>query len=96
MAAAWTRAAAASFGFSPEIWYNEMMESYDKRLTSPELADAKTRRLEAMHLQEIESNPLDPTQVAMFEMFEREAWSHERRREYIRQLYSADVSHAAE
>ena len=82
--------------FPPKIWYNEMMESYDKRLTASELADAKTRRLEAMHLQEIESNPLDPTQVAMFEMFEREAWPHERRREYIRQLYSTDVSHAAE
>jgi hypothetical protein len=36
-----------------------------------------------MHLQEIEDNPLDAEQVSMFEMFEREAWSHERRRAHI-------------
>jgi hypothetical protein len=36
-----------------------------------------------MRLQEIEGNPLSADQVAMFEMFEREAWTHERRRTYI-------------
>ncbi|MEI9885461.1 MAG: hypothetical protein WDN08_03015 [Rhizomicrobium sp.] len=36
-----------------------------------------------MRLQEIEGNPLSPEDVAMFEMFEREAWPHERRRAYI-------------
>ncbi len=36
-----------------------------------------------MHLQEIEGNPLDAEDIAMFEMFEREGWSHERRRAYI-------------
>ncbi len=36
-----------------------------------------------MRLQEIEGNPLSADQIAMFEMFEREAWSHERRRAYI-------------
>ena len=36
-----------------------------------------------MRLQEIEANPLPPDEVAMFEMFEREGWSHERRRAYI-------------
>ena len=36
-----------------------------------------------MRLLEIEGNPLSPDQVAMFEMFEREAWTHERRRAYI-------------
>ena len=36
-----------------------------------------------MRLQDIEGNPLDAEDVAMFEMFEREAWSHERRRAYI-------------
>ena len=44
---------------------------------------ARKRRLTAMHLQEIEGNPLSADQVAMFEMFEREAWSHEQRRAYI-------------
>ncbi len=36
-----------------------------------------------MRLREIEGNPLDAEQVAMFEMFEREKWSHERRLAYI-------------
>jgi recombinational DNA repair protein (RecF pathway) len=39
---------------------------------------------EAMHLQTLESNPLDAKQVAMFEMFDREGWSDERRRNCIR------------
>jgi hypothetical protein len=39
---------------------------------------------EAMHLQALESNPLDAEQIAMFEMFDREGWSDERRRNYIR------------
>lgn len=36
-----------------------------------------------MRLQEIEGNPLSPDQVTMFEMFEREAWPHDRRLAYI-------------
>lgn len=39
---------------------------------------------EAMHLQALEGNPLDAEQVAMFEMFDREGWSDDRRRDYIR------------
>ena len=47
-------------------------------------ADARHRRLaEAIALQEIEGNPLDAEQIAMFEMFEREGWSHEQRRAHI-------------
>lgn len=46
-------------------------------------ADARKRRLAAMRLQEIESNPLNAEDVAMFEMFEREGWTHERRRAHI-------------
>ena len=53
------------------------------RLTKDEIAEARLRRLEAMNLQAIEGNPLDAEDVAMFEMFEREGWSHERRRAYI-------------
>ncbi len=52
-------------------------------LSPLEVAQARERRLAAMRLQEIEGNPLSPDQVAMFEMFEREAWPHERRRAYI-------------
>jgi len=44
---------------------------------------ARARRLAAMRLQEIEGNPLSADQVAMFEMFERLGWTHERRRAYI-------------
>lgn len=54
-----------------------------KRLSKAEVAEARQRRLEAMNLQAIEGNPLDAEDVAMFEMFEREGWPHERRRAYI-------------
>ena len=36
-----------------------------------------------MHLQEIEGNPLDAADIAMFAMFEREGWSEERCLAYI-------------
>ena len=55
----------------------------DKLLTAAEVEEARRRRLDAMALQEIEGNPLSSDQVAMFEMFEREAWSHDRRLAYI-------------
>jgi hypothetical protein len=45
------------------------------------------RLQEAQHLQALEGNPLTEAELAMFEMFEREAWSHERRREYIREFW---------
>jgi hypothetical protein len=59
--------------------------SDDARLSPTEVAEARERRLGAMRLQEIEGNPLSAEDVAMFEMFEREAWSHERCRAYILQ-----------
>ena len=46
-------------------------------------ADETQRRLEAQHLQAIEGNPLTAAEIRMFEMFEREGWSHERRRAHI-------------
>ncbi len=58
-----------------------MAASY--RLAPSEIAQARQRRLEAMRLQEIEGNPLSADQVAMFEMFEREGWSHDRCLAYI-------------
>jgi hypothetical protein len=54
-----------------------------KRLTQDEIAKARQRRLEAMNLQAIEGNPLDAEDIAMFEMFEREGWPHERCIAYI-------------
>ncbi len=41
------------------------------------------RLAEAAHLQAIEGNPLSADEMAMFEMFEREGWSPERRRARI-------------
>ena len=42
-----------------------------------------SRLAEATHLQAIEGNPLTAEETAMFEMFEREGWSPERRRAHV-------------
>ena len=60
-----------------------MLKTDDHMLSPAEAEAARERRIEAMALQEIEGNPLDAEQIAMFEMFERERWSHDRRREYL-------------
>jgi hypothetical protein len=62
----------------------EKSPEYDRLLTDEELALAIQRRKEGMKLHEIEGNPLSPQDIAMFEMFERERWSHEKCRAYIR------------
>ena len=49
-------------------------------LTESEVAEARQLRLEGMHLQEMQDNPLDAEQIAMFE---RERWSHQRRIAHI-------------
>ena len=64
--------------------YDPHMPKVAERLSPDEIAAARERRLEAMHLQEIEGNPLDPEDIAMFEMFEREGWDDERCLAYIR------------
>lgn len=53
------------------------------KLTPDEVRRAQASRKEAMALQSIEDNPLDAEDIAMFEKFEREGWSHEKRRAYI-------------
>ena len=60
-----------------------MLMPNGSRLSPKEVELARKRRLDGMRLQEIEGNPLTADEVAMFEMFEREAWSHDRRRAYI-------------
>ncbi|MBI3676452.1 MAG: hypothetical protein HY243_07510 [Proteobacteria bacterium] len=65
-------------------------------LSPAEVAAAKERRLEAMHLQEIENNALDADDVAMFEMFERERWSHEKCTAYIVAQAKGSLADAAE
>jgi hypothetical protein len=59
------------------------MTKVTDRLSPKDVAAARKRLLEAMHLQTIEGNPLDEQDIAMFEMFEREGWDHERCRAYI-------------
>ena len=77
--------------------YDFSMSRDEKALTSEQVAEARKRRLVAMHLQAMEGNPLDVDDIAMFEMFEREGWSHERRRAHIIELArKAVASHAAE
>ena len=51
--------------------------------SSPKVTGVHGRLAEAVHLQVIEGNPLSAEEVAMFEMFEREGWSPERRRAHI-------------
>jgi len=66
----------------------------DAKLSSLEIAAVKHRRLEAMKMQELEGCPLRPQDVAMFEMFEREGWSFQKRETYLEnwltELASAD------
>ena len=50
---------------------------------SRDVTAAKDRLAEALHLQAIEGNPLTAEEIAMFEMFEREGWSPDRRRAHI-------------
>jgi hypothetical protein len=59
------------------------MAKVKDRLSPEEIAAARERRLEAMHLQVIEGNPLDEADIEMFEMFEREGWDDERCLAYI-------------
>ena len=65
-----------------------------KVLTKEQVAAAKVRRLVAAHLQAIEGNPPTDEQTAMFEMFEREGWSHERRLAYIKARANATIDAA--
>ena len=58
-------------------------------------SDATQRGLEAQHLQALEGNPLTAAKISMFEMFEREGWSHERRRAHIVAQFKRPASREA-
>lgn len=64
----------------------------DANLTAAEVAEARRLRITAMGLHAIEANPLSIEQVAMFEMFERERWSHAKRREFIQSRYTEQTA----
>ncbi|WP_424973316.1 hypothetical protein [Dinoroseobacter sp. S76] len=53
------------------------MLMHKKEHTDQDLRDRRKRFLEAVHLQEMEGNPLDAEDIAIFEMFEREQWTDE-------------------
>jgi hypothetical protein len=73
------------------------MSKTPKTQQDKDLAGARQRRRVAAHLHAIEDSPPTAEQTAMFEMFEREGWSHERRRAYIKaRAEAAAVVHAAE
>lgn len=53
-------------------------------LSPAEIATSRKRRLVAQHLQALEGNALTPAEIAMFDMFDREGWSGDRCRDFIR------------
>lgn len=68
----------------------------DRDLTAAEVEETRRRRVTAMGLQVIEDNPLTAEDVQMFEMFERERWSHDRCRQYILNSIAQSLPIAAE
>jgi len=72
--------------------YNAAMQKHTSRSTAGLDKAAHQRRLEMQHLQSIEGNPLTAEETAMFEMFEREGWSHERRRAHILAMFKTRIS----
>lgn len=51
---------------------------------------SRERGLDMQHLQAMEGNPLTADEIVMFEMFEREGWSHERREAHILALFQKE------
>ena len=58
-------------------------------ITAPDNAAEVQRRRVGQHLSALEGNPLTRKEAAMFEMFERERWSDDRRRAYIAAQFRA-------
>jgi hypothetical protein len=72
------------------------MNETDK-LSPSELLAAKVRWRDMAHLNAIEGNPFDAEDIAMFEMFDSEGWSHQRCLQYVLKRTRRDnVAHAAE
>ena len=73
------------------MWYNVFMSTMEK-MAKEQAAAIRERRQVIMHLQDIEGNPLHPDDIAMFEMFDRECWSHARRRAYVAALEKSELN----
>lgn len=65
------------------LGYNGSMSKNYDTLENAAPAYSEVSFAEAAHLQALEGNPLTADDIAMFQMFEREGWSDERRRAYI-------------
>ena len=59
------------------------MSKNDQQRRLIQLGTPEQRLRETIALHEIEGNPLTNEDIAMLEMFQRENWSHEKRRAYI-------------
>jgi len=78
------------YGVSAMFRYTQMMTDNDKKtpefdrlLTDEELALVIKRGKDGIEMHRISGNPLTAEDIEMFEMFNRERWSHEKRRAYI-------------
>lgn len=73
------------------MWYKIGMSKARRSPNLPVDAHARLddRLRNAMIVQAIEENPLDDEQVAMFLMFDRQNWSHERRRAHLMERVSS-------
>ena len=69
--------------FTGATWYGLTVSKKQHHSNSAASAAADQLLAEAAHLQAIEGNPLTAEEIAMFEMFQHEGWSLERRRTYI-------------
>ena len=76
-------AGAKTDDLGPCLCYLSPMSRRPQQPPRPIDEAARQRGLEMQHLLLIEGNPLTADEVAMFEMFDREGWSHERRRAHI-------------
>ena len=75
-----------------KLVYGAPMKAITPKDFKAKAAESRRRRLEAMHLQVIEGNPLTAAEIAMFEMFEREGWSYERRRAHMLAQFKRPIS----
>jgi len=63
-----------------------------EQLSEADIASAKERRREAMALAEIEGNPLMLGDIELFELYEREGWSHARRLADLKERAAAHLA----
>lgn len=58
----------------------------DSKMPTFNVSAARRARIAGAGVQAVEGNPLTDREIEMFELFEREAWPHDRRRAHILSL----------